>query len=223
MTRLTPTQQGVTLVEVMLTLAISTLLIVTVLSGRNSVRSRAQFNDGMERIKESILSVKSEANTSNNTIGRGAAKPTPSSTSQYLTIGRSIHFSRSISPNKADTKTLLCDTSSALNYACGLLLSYPPESSATIVLPWGITYTGYSVGGVAGATTVNDLTLLFVRDDGSGAYNGYWYAGNISRGMAKNTAFANQSEVSLQFKTPDGRRAAVIVNPASGSVTWREL
>ena len=64
MTRQSTKQAGISLVEVVLTLAISTLLITTVLAGRNSLRSQAQFSDGIERIKETILSAKSEANTS---------------------------------------------------------------------------------------------------------------------------------------------------------------
>ncbi len=216
-------QHGVTLVEVMLTLAISTLLIITVLSGRNSIRSQAQFNDGMERIKESILSVKSEANTGNNTSGRGVAKPTETSTSQYLTIGRSIHFNRTTSSNKADTKTLLCDTNQALGYLCGTTVSFPPETVKTIALPWGIKYTGYTVGGVSGPASANDLSLIFARDDASGSFTGYWYAGVINRGMVRTAAFANQGEIVLLFKSTDNRNAAVTVNPVSGSVTWRAL
>lgn len=223
MTRKSTKQRGVTLVEVTLTLAISTLLIATVLTGRNSIRSQAQFSDGMERIKETILSVKSEANTGNNTIGRGVAKPSQSSSSQYLTIGRSIQFNQLTNNTKVDTKTLLCNTSDVSGYACLGQVSFPPEANKALSLPWGIKYTGYSVNNQPGAAENNRITLIFVRDDKNGAFTGYWYPGEITRGMPQSTAFANQSVITLNFESSDGRKGAVTIDPASGAVTRQVL
>jgi hypothetical protein len=211
-------------VEVVLALAISTLLIATVLTGRNSVRSQAQFSDGMERIKETILSVKNEANTGNNTIGRGVAKPSPTSPNNYLTIGRSIHFTTdSASADRYDTKTLLCNTSAASGYACLGQVSFPPEANNVSSVPWGITYTGYTVNNQPGPVENTHMTLIFVRDDKTGAFKGYWYAGEVTRGMPQATAFANQSVVTLNFESPDGRKGTVTVDPVSGVVTRQVL
>ena len=85
MTRHTSRQRGISLVEVVLTLGISSLLLATVMTGRNSIRSQAQFSDGMERIKEQILATKSNANTGNNKLGTGAS-------SAYLLLGESLRF-----------------------------------------------------------------------------------------------------------------------------------
>lgn len=223
MTRQSTKQHGVTLVEVMLTLAISTLLIATVLTGRNSIRSQAQFSDGIERIKETILSTKSEANTGNNTIGTGAAKQCPASTNQCLTVGRSIHFNQATNSSKADTKTLLCNTSAASGYACLGQISFPPEATKTLSLPWGIAYTGYSVNSRPGPIENNHITLIFARDDKTGAFKGYWYAGEVTGEMPQSTAFANQEVITLNFESTDGRKATITVDPASGAVTRQVL
>lgn len=214
MTRLTSKQHGVTLVEVMLTLAISSLLITSVLAGRNSVRSQAQFSDGMERIKETILSTKSEANTGNNTNGRG-------NNAQYLTIGRTMHFNSSGvagANKKADSVTVLCEATSDLLCQDSKPVSWQPTTPVASTFPWGITYTGYSVGNQAGGTA--DVNLVFARDDRTGSYVGSWYPAALSpTATTKTLLLGNQTSVTLNFKSPDNRSAKITINPVTGTVT----
>lgn len=212
MTRQTSKQRGVTLVEVTLTLAISTLLITTVLTGRSSIRSQAQFSDGVERIKETILSVKSEANTSNNT--NPAAKGTAqigSGASRYLNLGRSIRFTPNSST--ADSLALLCYA--ATDYTCTDQVNPDSTTAKKISLPWGIKYKNYVAGGVTGTT----VTIIFTRDDQTGEFTGYWYDGTIANHDSKNAVLAKSTPIALNFESPDGRKATVAINPATGTVT----
>lgn len=207
MTRQSTKQRGVSLVEVLLTLAISSLLLGSVLVGRNSVRSQAQFSDGIERIKETVLSIKSQANTSNNSTGNGTS-------SNSLTLGRFIHFTRD--SDAYDTGTLLCLTGSGST--CGNRVNVTDQASGE--LPWRMTYKGNSV------SSEPDLTLIFARDDNAGAiFTGYWFAGRLVNGtdVAQYQQLANQKTIVLNFESPDGRRATITVDPATGSVSRKVL
>jgi type II secretory pathway pseudopilin PulG len=212
MTRKSTKQRGVTLVEVTLTLAISTLLIATVLTGRNSIRSQAQFSDGMERIKETILSVKSEANTGNNTNpGAKGTAQIGSGTNRYLNLGRSIRFTPNSST--ADSLALLCYAASDLT--CTDQLNPDTATVKRLALPWGIAYKDYTAEGVTGAT----ITIIFTRDDQTGEFAGYWYDGTIANRDSKNAVLVKQRPVTLNFESPDGRKATIAINPATGTVT----
>lgn len=215
MTRQSTKQAGISLVEVMLTLAISSLLIITVLAGRNSLRSQAQFSDGVERIKETILSVKSEANTSNNINkdAKGTSIIGGGSTS-YLNIGRGVQFTANSS--SAQSFTLLCYASKP-DYLCTDEVNPDKNVSTakTLQLPWGIQYKKYSADGTEGTT----LTLIFTRDDQTGSFTGYWYPGVIANRDKKSVVLAKSTPITLYFESPDGRSATVDVNPATGTVT----
>lgn len=219
MTRQSTKQQGVSLVEVMLTLAISAMLITTVLAGRNSLRSQAQFSDGIERIKETILSTKSEANTSNstNTASTGTGKLAGSS---YLNLGRSIRFTKGSS--QIQTLNILCYANSDLQ--CTDRLKVDDGTTKTTSLPWNIVYTSYT--DATGTHAEPELSIIFARNDTDGSFTGYWTPGGVydsdnAAGQARSQLFnaANSKPVTLNFESPDGRQATVEVNPATGTVT----
>lgn len=217
MTRQSTKQHGVSLVEVMLTLAISSMLIATVLAGRNSLRSQAQFSDSIERIKETILSTKNEANTGNNTVGTGTTA------TGRLTLGRSIYFQAGQA--NAVTRTVLC-TANADNLCTNQLLS-PLAADRSLPLPWGSIYTGCRVGNqdCIAVTGQNNMSLFFVREDTSGDFTGYWFPGQLTSNPGTSVPRTNvyqaarQSPVALLFRSPDGRTATINVNPAAGTVT----
>lgn len=219
MTRQTSKQHGVSLVEVVLTLAISSLLIATVLAGRNSVRSQAQFSDGMERIKETILTTKSEANTGNNTTGTGTGTIAGVPSKTYLLLGESLLFDTA-KPTTMQDANVLCYGPAAVKagISCSTTLTSERTSRRNIASPWGIKYMGYTT-----ATTTNmvqgNLTIVFGRDDQTGAFTGAWYPNVISAGKSRNEVFANKEEITLHFASSDGRNAIIVVNPAIGSVT----
>lgn len=211
MSRRASRRQGVTLIEVMLTLAISALLLSTVLVGRNSVRSQAQFIDGMERLKEQILFTKNQANTSNNTGGSGVP------TSQRLVLGKTIQFTTTANTSMV-SKTLLCQTVSTL--LCGTSLDVTDVNIQTT--PWQIRYKGYIANGAANPAT-GDLTLAFARNDQTGAFEGSWYAGKVLPNTQKGVVFANRTPITLYFQSSDGRQATIDVNPDAGTVTRKQL
>lgn len=209
MTRISSKNRGVTLVEVMLTLAISSLLMSTVLVGRNSVRSNAQFTDGMERIKEQVLFTKNQANTSNNQTGNGTS-------TTKITLGRSLRFSTSTNTTMY-IDTILCNTGTDL--LCGTTLDITDSSAQT--MPWQIQYQGYRIGN--GSLTRGDLTLIFGRDDRTGLYQGSWFAGVVAQNSLRSTVFAQQSAITLLFASQDGRQATITVDPAAGTVVRQAL
>jgi len=225
MTRQSTKQRGITLVEVMLTLAISTLLITTVLAGRNSVRSQAQFSDGAERIKETILSVKSQANTGNSTNPNAKGTATIAGTvsgNRYLNLGRSIRFTK----DSAATQTITILCYATIDLQCSDDLNEDGKTSIVTDLPWGIQYKNFTLGGVVR----NDpqLSIIFTRNDQDGSFKGYWLAGRISDskdggGAPRSEAFINSMPITLNFESTDGRRAKVTVNPGTGTVVREVL
>lgn len=220
MTRQSTKQHGISLVEVVLTLAISSLLIATVLSGRNSIRSQAQFSDGVERIKETILSVKSEANTSNNKLGKGTSTssgepPAPGST-VYILLGQSLLFDTNTATTMQSANVLCYG---APDLSCGTKLTSSLGSQQNLATPWGIKYLGYTTGG-ATVPVRGKLNLVFAREAQTGSFIGSWYpADTISRDDLRRTVFDNQSAITLHFESTDRRKAIIVVNPPTGTVT----
>lgn len=219
MTRQSTKQRGVTLVEVTLTLAISALLITTVLAGRNSIRSQAQFSDGVERIKETILSTKSEASTSNNvnTKAKGTGQ-IGDGTSRYLNLGRSIRFEKDSSI--IQVLTVLCYAGDG--NLCTEDLNEDGATDEVTTLPWGIIYKSYTVGGVT--QTGTQLSIIFTRNDTDGSFTGYWLEGRVSDSKKpgakkRSELLVNTTPITLNFESQDGRKATIDVNPATGTVT----
>jgi len=221
MTRQSSKQRGISLVEVVLTLGISSLLLATVLSGRNSIRSQAQFSDGMERIKEQILAVKSDANTGKNTDGDGTSEIS-GATNTYLLLGASLRFNTA-TKTSMQTANIMCYAISSTNLVCGSRLTTQIPIKRDMVTPWKIEYLGYTTSTTSSAPVTGDLTLAFSRDDNSGSFVGAWYPGVIAQNSLRSEVFLRQTEVTLHFKSSDGRFADLIVNPATGSVTRKML
>ena len=215
MTRQSTKQRGISLVEVVLTLGISSLLIATILTGRNSVRSQAQFSDGMERIKEQILAVKSDANTGKNKLGDGAS-------TDYLLLGESLLF-RTTAKTSMQISNVMCKV--AVDLQCGTTVTTSSSSRSTIATPWNIQYIGYTAGSGGGNPIEGNLTLVFIRDDSNGSFTGAWHPAELQLGGrdTREAILVNQGEVTLHFVSPDGRKAGVIVNPATGTVTRKML
>lgn len=215
MTRQSTKQHGVSLVEVVLTLAISSLLITTVLAGRNSIRSTAQFSDGMERIKETILSTKSQANTGNNTTGNGTAQIAGVTNKTYLLMGQSLLFNTAAATTMQDAN-VLCYGQDLL---CGGTLTSEIKSQRNSATPWNIKYQGYTTAASGATPKTGYLSLVFGRNDQNGAFEGAWFPGVIKAGVLRTAAFANKDAVTLHFASQDGRSATVTVNPVTGTVT----
>lgn len=218
MTRRSTKQRGISLVEVVLTLGISSLLLVTIMTGRNSVRSNAQFSDGIERIKEQILLAKSDANTGKNTYGTGTADI--GSTRRYLLLGASLRF-RTTADTTMQTANILCYTITNDNFNCGADLTTQTAIQKSVPTPWNIKYLGYTTPANSTLTT-GDLTLAFGREDQSGNFMGAWYPGVIVANVKRAAVFndpAHQGPVTLHFKSQDGRSATITVNTTTGAVT----
>jgi len=213
MTRQSTKQRGISLVEVVLTLGISSLLIAMIFTGRNSLRSQAQFSDAIERIKEQILLTKSDANTGNNKLGTG-------DNSAYLLLGESLRFRTTVNTTM-QASNIMCKVDHDL--LCGSTVTTSASSRKNITTPWNIRYTGYTTADDS-SLAAGDLTLAFIRNDQTGGFTGAWYPGELRLGGVDTRAliFARQMPVTLHFESPDGRKGTIEVNPATGTVT-REI
>lgn len=214
MTRQSTKQRGVSLVEVILVLAISSILVTTVLAGRNSVRSQAQFIDGMERIKEQILLTKSDANTGKSATASGTS-------TGYLLLGESIKFSK-VSNTNMYIYNVMCKANSDMVCGDSVTTSTMSASRKTIATPWKISYLGYTTG-TSTTVTPKDVSLIFIRNDLNGGFTGAWKEGEIASGSQNKLGDVinpnNQIPVTLHFASTDGRKATIVVNPATGTVT----
>jgi hypothetical protein len=220
MTRRSTKQCGISLVEVVLTLGISSLLLATIMTGRNSVRSNAQFSDGVERIKEQVLAAKSDANTGKNTYGKGTTSLNRADGLGGLLLGASLRF-RTAADTTMQTANIICYTVSSTVLKCGSDLTTQTAIQKTITTPWNIKYTGYTTP-TNSALTAGELTLAFGRDDQTGNFMGAWYPGVIASGTKLTAVFndpAHQGVVVLHFKSQDGRNATITVNTGTGAVT----
>ncbi len=215
MTRRSTKQRGISLVEVVLTLGISSLLLATILTGRNSVRSNAQFSDGVERIKEQILLTKSDASTGNNKLGDGASAG--GGANAYLLLGESIRF-RTTADTTMQISNIMCRTD--MSTFCGEKVTTSISSRKDLAIPWRIKYLGYTTSATP-MLTGGDLTLTFAREDKTANFTGSWYPGELRIGSADKLAdvFANKTPITLHFVSTDGRKAIIEVNPITGSVT----
>ena len=220
MTRQSTKQHGVSLVEVMLTLAISSLLITTVLAGRNSLRSQAQFSDGIERIKETILSTKSEANTSNNKLGKGTSRIDGASDA-YAIVGQSLFFDTDAKTTMRSANVLCYGDIPEPNeqFNCGERLTSSFSSRKPVTTPWNIQYTGYTTATTPTTPVKGKLSLVFMREEQTGSFTGSWYTNEIVRGVTRATVQTHKEEITLHFASSDGRNAIVVVNPSTGTVT----
>lgn len=222
MTRRSTKQRGITLVEVVLTLGITSLLIATVLTGRNSVRSTAQFSDGVERIKEQILLAKSDANTGKSVFDKASGTSVIDGVTNrwYLLLGASLRF-RTAASTTMQTANIMCYAKGKDDLQCGDLLTTQTAVQKSITTPWKIKYLGYTTPTIS-TLTQGDLTLAFGRDDVNGSFMGAWYPGVISSGVKRAAVFndpAHQGEITLHFQSQDGRQANIIVNTTTGAVT----
>lgn len=64
-------QAGFTLIEIMIVMSLAGLFGMIIFFGQGQIRQRAQFSDAMERIKNDIIRVKNETDTSVNITATG--------------------------------------------------------------------------------------------------------------------------------------------------------
>ena len=121
-------QRGLTLIEIVMSLAIAGLLAATVLTGRDALRARLQFSQGIDQVTQILTTARGEATgtVGNPDLLNGGTSP---NTQVY---GKSIQFTAGSS--SVQVATLLADSTS------GAIIpgTFDPY---TVTIPWGVMPT----------------------------------------------------------------------------------
>ncbi len=198
-------QAGFTLIELVLALTISAALIPIVLNGQREIRSRAQFSDGVERLRNDLVNIKNEANTTVST-----RQIAPGTDSRYAVAGKVVILDNTGSSGalRLTIRTLRFDES-----VSPLQLSFDPDPTATTTqdIPWGVR--------IDPAVPVPlPQIVVYLRNDDTGHLQTYFpasivatttYASYVQAGVAK----------TINLIDPDNHKGTVVVDPIFGNVT----
>ena len=196
-------QAGFTLVEIIVALAIASLLLIIAFSGQRGLRSRAQFDGTIDQVVASVATAHSKATAGVNTAGPGDG-------SQNCTgaVGGNDYVFAGVAWNAVDAAGI---TSITLDYYAATRNALPAAcifSSDSITLPSSVRVD------VPGAMR----RLLFVRDD-FGSLNickSSGSAGSSSASFQKGLCQAPSAVVLthiLTFSDAEGHKAQVQIDP----------
>ncbi|HSH31077.1 MAG TPA: prepilin-type N-terminal cleavage/methylation domain-containing protein, partial [Candidatus Saccharimonadales bacterium] len=188
-------QSGFTLIETVIVLAISGALVTIALSGQSQLRENSQFSDAIEKVKNNLVLVKNEANTTVNDRVDPNRGQDPAGRSLF---GKMVEFTSGSDIMTVTTLTINQD-----------LDQLQRQDSYSIRIPWGVTFNP------AGGTARQYVT--FTRDPNTGRMQTYtppdWPDAQLLR--PDNYTAAIQAPVNLPFRDPSGRAATVTVDPAT--------
>ena len=192
--------QGFTLIETIIVLAISAALAIALLSSYTINQRRSRFTDAVERVVSALERVKQEANSAY-TTGTGT------------TPGR-IFFAKAVSfTNNQETytvDTLTADQADTLN---DIRLE---NSQVTESISWGVNYQH---------TIASYDVILFVRFPGSSQLNVYVMRQlPDAHGVGAPGNYDQDTDTAssqLTFQSPDSPplRATITVNGATGEIS----
>lgn len=185
---------GFTLIEVLMVLAISSLLSVILFTTYSTTQRRARFTDAIERAVSELEKIKTEA-TSSFTTGPGNLDP------DRIFFAKVVRFNAgdiSVQPVTADK----ADTISGLTNS---------GSIDTFILPWGVELT---------STNGNDI-VVFARNPANGLLNTYVLNGASDPLQPSNYSVTTDNALSqLTFKSDDDQlHAQITVNAATGEIS----
>lgn len=184
-------------------LAISGLLLIMAFSGQREVRERAQFSAAVEQVKNNVVKVKNEANTTVHLDALG--------TGDRLFFGKRIRFT----PNSSslEVTTLTADR----NDLSATLVESPVEY--TIDVPYGVRYADPQRRSVIFTRRESDGQLITYTPD-----TPVWTPPppvNFSRDPDRYRPddASLRGDLVLRFEDDAGRAATVTVNGLTGAVT----
>lgn len=190
-------QGGFTLIEIIIVMAISSMLAAIALMGFSATRGQAQFSDSVERLKESLLTRRTEAlSTVKLSGGADAAN---------VTLGKLLTFT----PNSSTVTVQTLITANNPAPAAGQAVTVVAAESTTYTVEWGVKYTGGSRIQVAFVRSATDGALQTAVSPNGGWGPPYTYGQFAPNGAVKQ----------LQFKDPDGRTADIVITPTTNGVT----
>ncbi len=192
---------GVGLIELIIVLAIAAALIPIVFAGQRALRARSQFTDAIDKVKNNLVQIKNEANTTVNSEGAG-------SVIGRQVIGKLATFTSGGSTYTVTTITL--DRSANVNN--NALLSTAP---VTVTIPWSVTNT---TTGLACTPTPCATAVLFARNPDTGELKAYTTGSGCAAtdllDLSKLGSLC-QNKADFAFTDPDGRVGHVFVDASS--------
>ncbi len=202
---------GFTLIELVITLAISATLGATVLFGFANTRSRAQFGDAIEEISSSILQRRSEAD--------GTIQTTATAGANYrtVTIGRLMIFGHYGSQTTMQIDSLTMPNPSI---SASRIVTITNDNASTYTLPWSSvftkiipsSYTGYEVAFYRDPVT-GTLHTAYSGENGFTTTNTFSYSALTATAASTGTLILPFADSSGQFT------GTVVVNPATNTIT----
>jgi prepilin-type N-terminal cleavage/methylation domain-containing protein len=188
---------GFTLIEVMLVLAIASLLAVILLNGYGKTRQRAQFNDAVERLVSNIDRAKTESN-STYTTGSGV-------TASRIFFGKAFLLTK-------DSGNFIIRNLTANRNESGVPEEVREEgTSSSDVIAWGATCQGDDC----------NKAIVFSRQGTDGLLNTYILDSSSLETLENESNYnstADTSVLSLQIKSPEGYTATVTIDAGSNEV-----
>jgi len=204
---------GFTLIELIITMAISASLAIIALMGFSSLRAQTQFSDAVERTREFVLQRRTEANS---TVQLSAGDDT----SGQITFGRIITFDNVSNTAKVQTLT----TSGSDTPTPGQPVTVTCDNTIDYKIAWGVKYIGFLNGGLT-ISKVKQIAFIRSPVDGSlhTAYSPNSGAWPTFAGVYHYDQFITGAiPASTSLVLDDGTRTAYIdIDPATNSVTRR--
>lgn len=191
---------GFTLIEIMMVLAIASLMAIILFTTFGNTRQRTQFTDAIERVTTSLERAKTEANSSY-TSGTGT-------TQGRAFFARAVVFSSG--SGSFQTVTLTADRFEAGNTIANIAQETNAENTT---MPWGVVCSGSEC----------NTAVVFSRDLGSGILNTYVVDKNISGWITNATNYPSGSgndtnTLTLNFVSPEGLQAQITINAATNEI-----
>lgn len=195
---------GFTLIEVMIVLAISSLLAVILITLYGSQQGRAQFADATESVVSKLQSVKTEVNSGFST-GSGNMK-------ERIFFGKAVVFAEGSQEYTVYTLTAdNADTLSGLEYVDGDGNGVPDVE--TVKIPWGVSFA---------QADSNLNTIIFTRNLSNAQLKTYIFSSGMNILTPNNYNIPSASQATLRFiedeDNPQSFRSNVVVEAASAHI-----
>lgn len=206
-------QSGFTLIELIITMAISGGLAVIALMGFSTMRAQTQFSDAVERLRESVVQRRTEANSS--------VQLTSGDTQGQIAFGRIMTFT----PDSGLVNIRTLRTSSNDSPAPGQAVTPTTDNSVDYTIAWGVVF---KQGKDTGGYTALKRQVAFIRSPRDGSLHsivsppGGWIPD--ASGNYKYSDFITGTVpvgASLQVGDSGTRRATIDIDPATNGVGRR--
>ena len=206
--------QGFTLIEIMMVLAISSLLMLILLGGYNQSRRRAQFTDAVERMTVQLEQAKNEANSTVN------VNPSQGTDLNTVVFAKAADFATN--PNQLLVQTLRVPRSDTLIDPVTL----DPANLRTVDIPWGASFVSPTD---ASPTRSTHNFVVFSRSTNDGRLNTFVFNLSTANDLGSSVLYApglpaDTETAVLVFRSAEGEfLAQITVNATNGEIKRQYL